>query len=47
MDEIINLALVSVYSCPNAGLLEKSSSALWACCYTGQEMLEVIPTENI
>ena len=45
--EILNLALVSVYSRPNVALLEQSSGALWACCYTGQEMLEVIPIENI
>lgn len=46
-DEIVNLALVSVYSHPNVALLEQSSGALWACCYSGQETLEVIPINNI
>jgi hypothetical protein len=45
--EIMSLALVSVFSRPNVALLEQSSGALWACCYNGQEMLEVISIQNI
>lgn len=39
-------ALVSLYSPPDAPLLEKSSGALAVCNYKGQSNFKVIPTSS-
>ncbi|KAF5370373.1 hypothetical protein D9758_006949 [Tetrapyrgos nigripes] len=40
-------ALVSVYSRPDAGLLEESYNTLWACQYQGSQNLAVILVKSI
>ena len=40
-------ALVSVYSPPDANILEDSYHTLWACTYNGDNSLEVIPVSAI
>ena len=40
-------AMVSVYSRPDADLLQQSSNALWSCKYRGKEELVVIDVKSI
>ena len=44
---VVPYALVSVWSAPDAELLEKSYGCLWACSYSGESDLRIIPICSI
>jgi hypothetical protein len=45
--DLKTLALVSVYSPPDEGLLKDSSSTLWSCAYRGNAALRIIDINAI
>lgn len=46
-EELDAYALVSLYGPPDAHMLEDSYHTLWACAYSGDNNLEVIPVSAI
>ena len=46
-DELDAYALISLYGPPDADILEDSYHMLWACKYSGDDKLEVIPISAI
>lgn len=46
-DKVHTLAMTSLYSRPHAKLLEMLEETLYACCYTGQLCLLVLPIKEI
>jgi hypothetical protein len=45
--ENITLALVSLYSAPNAELLQESFQTVYLCTYTGVQGLWVVPAKTL
>ncbi|KAG1806082.1 uncharacterized protein BJ212DRAFT_1486000 [Suillus subaureus] len=43
----VTIAMVSVYSCPDPELLQKSAQTVWSCTYHGNEALQLVSMKMI